>query len=90
MRSDGHWIQTALQPLRLISKSPCGKTCCAQSGLWPEAPACLPSLQWHSQSALCAAEERERRILGLQQDVDSLKARLWDSGTRIADLEKCA
>lgn len=47
-------------------------------------------LQWHSQSALCAAEERERRIGGLQQEVDSLKARLWDSGTRLAELETCA
>ena len=39
---------------------------------------------------MCAAEERERRIGGLQQEVDSLKARLWDSAARIADLEKCA
>ena len=47
-------------------------------------------VQWHSQSALSAAEERERRIGSLQQEVDSLKARLWDSAARIADLEKCA
>jgi uncharacterized metal-binding protein len=39
---------------------------------------------------MAAAEERERRIAILQQDVDSLKARLWDSAARIADLEKCA
>ena len=45
--------------------------------------------KWHSQSARAAAEERERRIAMLQQEVDSLKARLWDSAARIADLEKC-
>ncbi len=38
---------------------------------------------------MAAAEERERRIAILQQDVDSLKARLWDSAARIGDLEKC-
>ena len=46
--------------------------------------------KWHSQSAMAAAEERERRIAVLQQEVDSLKARLWDSAARIGDLEKCA
>ena len=51
-----------------------------------------PRLQtkWHSQSAMAAAEERERRIAVLQQEVDSLKARLWDSAARIGDLEKYA
>lgn len=39
---------------------------------------------------MAAAEERERRIAVLQQEVDSLKARLWDSAARIGDLEKCA
>ena len=39
---------------------------------------------------MAAAEERERRIAILQQEVDSLKARLWDSAARIGDLEKCA
>ena len=50
---------------------------------------CLQT-KWHSQSAMAAAEERERRIAVLQQEVDSLKARLWDSAARIGDLEKCA
>ena len=37
---------------------------------------------------MSAAEDRERRIGGLQQEVESHKARLWDSAARIADLEK--
>lgn len=45
---------------------------------------------WQSRAAVAAAEAQSQQLAQTQAELNALKARLWDSAARTAELEKCA
>lgn len=43
---------------------------------------------WQSRAALAAAEHQSQQLAQAQAELNQLKARLWDSHARNAELEK--
>lgn len=44
---------------------------------------------WQSRAAIAAAEAQSQQLAQAQAELNALKARLWDSAARNAELEKC-